>query len=1368
MSKQVDNELLNGFFAEARSYLPEIMQGIVDFRSNPEQIDRLENSYRFAHTIKGASSMIGLATLSQVAGDLEEIFEEIAAGRMALTESTAAAMGYTVALIGTYLDSAAAGNLSERPFLVEAMESLRRLRQVAGSQSQGFSDPVEETFVEPVDSSETPPENPIFESEVEYPAFEEAADAPVEEFAIPDAAQELTQSEMPATTLAAEESAEAARVEESPVSESEAAQETLAVLDAPSEQVSDTGFEALVAPTIEAPPLEETEPVSETRFEETRLISEAHFEETEPLPETRLEATEPASEAHSEETDCFFELEQVLETHFEEAAPADSHLDEPVLEDFHASALNDMEIPAFEDMSEEAEYPQEMTQEDEPVGAEVVAEESVSVEAVEVEAAVEPEDHHSPDPMDEAVAVSLPMTDEMPPENPVFQEPFEEPEFEDAAGLVSALDTTDLVMPQGVIEEAAVEEDMQTAEPVVIEQASTDAVEETVSQMVEAVEADAIEKVEAVAVESNDEIALETIEALAEQAAEASVEVQQPAETIVEEMIQVQQPVEGDHLAEAPAADEPAQMVEPQDDVEIYRPEVASEFLEVFMLEAEDHLRTLHQALPLLADQPNNKPLIQEIRRSAHSLKGSAGMVGLKEITRLAHRMEDLLDLLYDGDLALTTEMLHLLFASTDMLEDMTSGRLHARVLDALYVHYAQLLDTQPSENEAREAVEEEVSEAEDEMAAEAEDAESAMPEAVPVSVLQKQGQFMRVPIGRLDEIVKLVTELIIARSSFEQKLSDFSQQLRELQSSSNRLRRVSSKMEIQYEASTLGGGLSSLAPMGTTGTTVAGMPFAPLMNVDTHGFDDLEFDRYTEFHLALRELSETASDVQTLDAELTALRTDFEAYLIRQKHLYSEIQDKLMRMRMVPVATLSNRLNRTVRTVATQRGKLVRLVMEGETTELDKKVLEDLADPLLHILRNAVDHGIESKDARRAKGKDETGTVRVRAYYEGTQVIIQISDDGAGLDSEMLRATAIQRGYLSFADATRMSDEDLRSLIFLPGFTTAQELSEISGRGVGLDVVKATVHNLKGTLAVDSVPDQGVTFTVRLPMTLAVMRGLLARAGNQTFAIPVSGVIQVIRIAPEDIEINGREEAVRVGEKTYPLMHLGKLLNLAYPMDESLRRRPALVMTIDGRQVAIAVDETLGAREIVVKNLGNHLRHVHGVTGATLLGDGSVVLILNVLELVRTASRVKSDTGPLPPIKLPMPARKAFTAMVVDDSPSVRRVVTSLLNNAGWKTVQAKDGLDAFEVLPTLPTLPDVILLDIEMPRMDGYEFLSTLRKHTSYSHVPVAILTSRAGQKHRQKAFELGADEYVVKPYRDEELLNTLARLAREQKEV
>jgi len=801
--------------------------------------------------------------------------------------------------------------------------------------------------------------------------------------------------------------------------------------------------------------------------------------------------------------------------------------------------------------------------------------------------------------------------------------------------------------------------------------------------------------------------------------------------------------------------------------------DIPIELLEIFLPEAEEYLRAMSTSLPILAEQPEDRERLQDIRRSAHSLKGSAATVGFHEVARLAHRMEDMLDLLYEGGLRITPERMQLLFDSTDALEDMLDDKADEQRLSSIYQAYERALGFGYQNQQSEQSEQSGTSEAlarRDKPAPSAKGQVATGDEALgsergqphQASAKKSRGQFVRLPIETLDEVVKLVTELIITRASFEQNMSHLTRQLEELRGSSTRLGRVSSKMEVQYEASTLGGGLALRRPFLSGGSPVAAAATKALSNA--YGFDDLEFDRYTEFHLLLRGLTEASGDIQTLDREMATVKDDFDNCLNRQGRLCSDIQDKLMRMRMAPLSTLSTRLHRAIRTVASQRGKQVRLVLEGEETRLDKTVIEEMADPIAHILRNAIDHGIELSAVRQAKGKPAIGTIRLRAFYEGTQIIIQISDDGAGLNLERLRMVAINNGFLSNIDAVKMTEEDLYSLIFLPGFSTAPEISEISGRGVGLDVVKVAIHRLKGSVRVDSKPGQGTIFTVRLPMTMAVMRALMVRTSNQTFAVPLTGLNQVVRLDPQTIERINQEQVVRTGGKVYPLLQLSKLLNLNQSADRPDSRPdgalPALLMNIEDRPVAIAVDESLGGREIVVKNLGNHLRQIRGVTGATLLGDGSAVLILNMPELIRDAfqPRMQLLGGRA---KTAQTARKTPTIMVVDDSLSVRRVLSNLLAGVGWRPVQAKDGLDALELLMHLPAPPDVVLLDIEMPRMDGYEFISTMRKQKAYDHLPIVVLTSRAGQKHRDKAFEVGATDYVVKPYQDEALLNLIRRL-------
>jgi chemosensory pili system protein ChpA (sensor histidine kinase/response regulator) len=746
--------------------------------------------------------------------------------------------------------------------------------------------------------------------------------------------------------------------------------------------------------------------------------------------------------------------------------------------------------------------------------------------------------------------------------------------------------------------------------------------------------------------------------------------------------------------------DQPTPQAQP---VEPRGAEMASDdLIETFALEAEDHLHKISVWLAALERDPQDKTLLHQIRRSAHSLKGAAGLVGFDQIARLAHRMEDLLDVAYDQKIELATDAINLLFASVCAIEDMIGPGLKEGILEDIYAGYDALLGG-----------------AADEAAAEEKPAaQQAQPEApAPLSSI------VRVPIERLDHLVRLSGELVVTHNSLEAIFSELQSRIRELQTSSERLRSASSRLGLEHQTS------SALAS-----------------SLRAHEFDELELDRYTEFHLLSRDLGETSDDLQMILGELGALLGELGGLLKRQGRLHRELQSRLARVRMVPLASLSRRLYRTVRTVSEQQGKLVDLVLRGEDTQLDKAAIEEMADPLLHIMRNAVDHGIEWPELRRALGKPERGTITMSARHEGAHIVIQISDDGAGIDTKAVRQAAIERGY----DVSAMSEEELLELLFLPGLSTAKEVSQVSGRGVGLDVVRAAVSKLRGSVRISSRRGLGTTCTIRLPITLSMIRAMIVKAGPEVFAIPAEQIAQVLRV--DQLQSNNGNDTLRVGSAEYAAVHLAALLNLEHPHDDE-RRKSALIAELGQSKAAIIVDQVLGVQEVVVKNLGKPLGRMRAIMGATIAADGSAILILNLAELrSRGAARRAAAAEPL--------KARPLAVMIVDDSPSVRRVVSKMIERAGWKPLPAKDGLDALEIISGLASPPDLILLDIEMPRMDGYEFLSSLR--SQQAHIPVIVLTSRASEKHRKKAFDLGATEYVIKPYQEESLLALIRKVA------
>jgi CheY-like chemotaxis protein/chemotaxis signal transduction protein len=513
------------------------------------------------------------------------------------------------------------------------------------------------------------------------------------------------------------------------------------------------------------------------------------------------------------------------------------------------------------------------------------------------------------------------------------------------------------------------------------------------------------------------------------------------------------------------------------------------------------------------------------------------------------------------------------------------------------------------------------------------------------------------------------------------------------------------------------------------------------------------------------------------------------EVALARESRLSSLFQDALLKARLVPISSLVPRLYRAVRAIAIKYGKEFEFTVEGDDTEMDRSVYEDVAAPLLHLVRNAIYHGVETPRARQAVGKPPVGKITLSARYEGAQLVISVSDDGNGFSAEQIRATAIARGLID--SYTQLDDHALINLIFQPGFSTSKEVTEEAGRGIGLDVVRDTVTRLRGTVEVDSVAGTGTTFIMKIPISLQIQRVVLARAGDQTYAIPMTVVEQLVQLDFYPRSLKANTPALEVRGETYPLVHLSTFLN--FQPGPASDKSPVLLLHSGQRRWAMLVDSIAGRQEIVAKNLGPHLRSVPTVSGATVLGNGQVVLILDPVELLQrplksgapqpyipppgTAPSSASSTnllGDMPAGRISQPgvSRNVLAGgspnphavpyiLVVDDSPSVRRVVSATLKNAGWDVLTARDGQEALEIVAQ--RMPAGILLDIEMPRMDGYELMAALRGQPLYQHIPLIVLTSRAATKHQQRALQLGADAYVVKPYQDDQLLGTINGLVR-----
>lgn len=766
--------------------------------------------------------------------------------------------------------------------------------------------------------------------------------------------------------------------------------------------------------------------------------------------------------------------------------------------------------------------------------------------------------------------------------------------------------------------------------------------------------------------------------------------------------------------------------------------EIDAEMLEVFATEAEDLLANIETNLEHLAAQPDNRAALWEIRRSAHTYKGAAGIVGLKKQSEMAHRVEDLLDRLSELEAAASSDIFDLLRKSADCMRAMSRGECATRVsadLSGLYAAFDNILENL--------SVPQPPVQAEQEPSGQSQSLPAETKPAAPPAVKIDRRPAVRVSLERLDDLVKNVRGLVVSRSVFEQLLDDLEQQIDELHNSTRRLQSMCSRLEIDFEASMLSEGVL------TADVQLSG----PVPGRDGALFDPLEFDRYTEFHQTTRQLAETASDTFSIGTALDAIRGNLENLFDHQRRLIGEMQDRLMQIRMVEFGTIASRLQRTVRVTGEDVGKKAEVTIENGDIEIDTQILDSLTEPLMHLLKNAVVHGIEAAETRRLLGKSETGSIRIRLTSEQTHIVVEVSDDGRGIVGESLKEKAVRMGLIDSGAAALLTRDELQNLIFLPGLTTAEKLTLSAGRGVGMSIVRESIEAKKGTITVKSSPQRGTTFTLRLPLPLAVTNVVLVRTGEQTLAVPSKHIAHIGSVSLSAINRNRSEPEVVWMDEAFRFRHLNETAGKPSRHAPEPEHINILLMGSAEEKWAVGVDEVMKSEDVVIEVLNNPLDSIAGLIGAAILGNGQLVAILDLPALLKVP--------PKPPTPTPMPPEEKSDTliMIVDDSPSVRHTTSNVIEKAGWAVEIAKDGLDALEKLRSAPHLPAVILSDIEMPRMNGYELVAAVRENPSLRHIPVIFITSRTGEKHRQKAAVSGATHYLTKPYDEKDLIKTIA---------
>ena len=793
--------------------------------------------------------------------------------------------------------------------------------------------------------------------------------------------------------------------------------------------------------------------------------------------------------------------------------------------------------------------------------------------------------------------------------------------------------------------------------------------------------------------------------------------------------------------------------------------EVDTEILEIFLEEAEELTEGIDNTINAWLSERDNHEHLDEMKRLLHTLKGGARLAGLVHIGNLSHNFETFL-IQSETD---RVEMGDDFFAKVQAEHDKLFEQM-----DHLRQHGGELISSAGEE----EKVEFEFT-MEEEPASQPQPVATSTPdnvvpitpqpepqesfvapkpdEMLPASAFhtdekkRASGESVKVSSELMENLVNLAGETSIFRGRIETEITDFNGVIGEIGMTIDRARELLRRLDIETEAQIL-----------------YRYQQAQTEGEEYEDFDPLEMDRYSTLNQLSRSLGETVSDMMDLRDSLTDRARDAETLLIQQGRINSELQESLMRTRMVPFSRMVPRLRRIVRQIAGEVGKKAELEIIGAEGEMDRTVLERMVPPLEHMLRNAVDHGLETPEQRLAAGKKDTGRITIHLAREGGDVVLRLTDDGKGINLEGVRKRAIERNLMK-ADAP-LTDKEVMQFIFKPGFSTAEKVTQISGRGVGMDVVHSEIKQLGGNVKLHSAPGAGSQFTIRLPFTVSVNRALMVRVGEDQYAIPLNNIEGIVRVSPYELEAYYQPDAPKFeyASQQYAMRYLGRYVHNNPIPNLTSHTKPIPVLLVRGgdHAVALQVDALLGSREVVVKSVGPQLAAVSGISGATIRGDGSVVIILDLNAVIRAEQAQLSLEENLEDAEHPRvkeEVNETPLVMVVDDSVTVRKVTSRLLERNGFDVVTAKDGVDAITQLQDIK--PDVMLLDIEMPRMDGFEVATLVRHDERLQDTPIIMITSRTGEKHRDRAMSIGVNRYMGKPYQETVLLQTIEDLIKQE---
>ncbi|PHM18421.1 MAG: chemotaxis protein CheA [Sulfuricurvum sp. PD_MW2] len=821
------------------------------------------------------------------------------------------------------------------------------------------------------------------------------------------------------------------------------------------------------------------------------------------------------------------------------------------------------------------------------------------------------------------------------------------------------------------------------------------------------------------------------------------------------------------------------------------------EILQDFLVESFELIEQLDQDLVELESRPDDLDLLNRIFRVAHTIKGASSFLNFDVLTHLTHHMENLLNMARHGDLVIDADVMDVILESIDLMKALL-GRIRDCGEDSgLEVEPCVLrLDAVangtaiPSSAPAVAPAPEPVPEPVVQNVSEEEADYSGMSEEEVEAEIERL-----IAVRQAEDAAKRANKAPSASSEEEPDYSGMSEEeveaeierliaIRQAEDAAKRSNKAATNESEEKKPEPVA---SAPVPVSAPVVVAKPEPIAPkaapaprkveskdegegrggasaveqTIRVDVKRLDHL-MNLIGELVLGKNRLIKINDDVEE--------RYEGEAFLEELNQVVSivslvttDLQIAVMKTRMLPIGKVFNKFPRMIRDLSRELNKKIELEITGEETELDKSIVEEIGDPLVHIIRNSCDHGIETPEIRLAAGKEEMGTIQLKAYHEGNHIVIQIIDDGKGLDAEMLKLKSIEKGIITEKEADTMSEKEAFGLIFRPGFSTAAQVTSVSGRGVGMDVVKTNIEKLNGMIDIDSEVGRGTSMKLKIPLTLAIIQALLVGVQEEYYAIPLASVLETVRISKDEIYTVENRSVMRLRDEVLSLVHIGDIFEVERVFDNS-EHAYVVVLGLAESKIGLIVDSLVGQEEIVIKSLGEYLKGIDGIAGATIRGDGGVTLIVDVAALMQMAKSVKSTVGQESAESKNRSGAKNsasdYCVMIVDDSKTDRTIMRKSIEPMGITIVEATDGVEALNILKQGDHNFDGMLIDIEMPRMDGYTLAAEIKKYNKYKNLALIAVTSRTGKADRMRGVESGMVEYITKPYSPEYLMSVVKR--------